>query len=741
MPLPQIIEPQRDFSAGETDSDMKVRDDLPVMRAAARQMPDWRILNSGQIEQRPGRKALFAQTGRVDEIEVSPGVIYRLCFGTDGSLTIRDSSGASVETSAGHAWTTNVDQIVWTQVKVSPTQTDAVICFPSMRTLVASYNGASWSIGNFSFSNGADGIRGAAFYRLVQPGATMGPSGAGDAGISITILTSAAVFKTDGSHVGVLFRFANSRMQITAVTDAQTATATLLETMNPTQRLTIAARTGATVAPKFLIGQEVTGSITGVSAIVVGVDYGAGTVDVQVLDGQGGFSTADVLVGPATSASISGIASIPPAACTIWDEEIISDARGWPESCFTDRGRLGFCNIPGLPDAIAWSATGLPYYFAIGSNATDAMVEILAGKPHIYHVGAWFDEIVFTSKGLWYIPIGSTNTALQPGSVEFRPITNEASSSIRPAFTTEGFLYVNAGLNTVKALFGTGAAYSTRPYLTTDVARYHKHLFAAQPKAITISTGDGQFPERYVYVLNADNTLVVGRYEPGKEWLGWLPWKGEGVYSWVSALYGTVLVTVAYGGQSVTEKLDDTVYLDCAQAISGANTAPWLAVGSVNVMDGVRDLGSHLINASGAIVPNYPGEDLSSPTIVAGFAYSPLVEPFAPNVGAGADQKQRTRRRRVARVNVSVQNSTGFFFARLYSGPVGASLPASGAVLGGRRVPAYNQGDDQSQAPPLREQKYAFRGPVGHSYDPRYAIIKDTPGPLRIGEISSEVST
>ena len=41
--------------------------------------------------------------------------------------------------------------------------------------------------------------------------------------------------------------------------------------------------------------------------------------------------------------------------------------------------------------------------------------------------------------------------------------------------------------------------------------------------------------------------------------------------------------------------------------------------------------------------------------------------------------------------------------------------------------------------PPLRETVEEWR-PSGYSYDPRTAVIKDTPGPLTIAEIGMEIS-
>jgi hypothetical protein len=60
-------------------------------------------------------------------------------------------------------------------------------------------------------------------------------------------------------------------------------------------------------------------------------------------------------------------------------------------------------------------------------------------------------------------------------------------------------------------------------------------------------------------------------------------------------------------------------------------------------------------------------------------------------------------------------------------------------VLGTRRIPAYFIGDDATQPAPLREDTYSIR-PRGRSYDPRNALMKDTPGPLTVLEYGIEVT-
>ena len=90
-----------------------------------------------------------------------------------------------------------------------------------------------------------------------------------------------------------------------------------------------------------------------------------------------------------------------------------------------------------------------------------------------------------------------------------------------------------------------------------------------------------------------------------------------------------------------------------------------------------------------------------------------------------------------------VSNSSGFDMARLFSGPItpttAADSLALGTVMNRCRIPAWNIGDNVEVAPPLREQAYRCR-PLGRSYDPRVAVIKQTPGPLTVHEIGLEAS-
>jgi hypothetical protein len=153
-----------------------------------------------------------------------------------------------------------------------------------------------------------------------------------------------------------------------------------------------------------------------------------------------------------------------------------------------------------------------------------------------------------------------------------------------------------------------------------------------------------------------------------------------------------------------------------------------------------RNMGTYQVDANGFIVPQFNGgEDLTRLSLVAGQQWKMITEPFAPNVQPGADVGQRTKMRQIALLTVEVINSSGFLLAMLFSGKQSPTTPALGTVINDRRVPAYNTDEDATLPPILRETTETWP-PPGSSYNPRVAIIKDTPGPLLIAEIGMEIS-
>jgi hypothetical protein len=549
--------------------------------------------------------------------------------------------------------------------------------------------------------------------------------------------------------IGSTILYLNSQVLITAVTDSTHATASIVQTLPESDFFTISNGIGS-----YAVGDIVL-NLSGVGAEVNSVDLVGNILHINYLSSGGRFINGDSVGGPNGHCAVTLLSSEPIQPTGIWSEEVMSNFNGWPASCFFDQGRLGFCNFPSVPRGIAWSFIGIPTNFFVGATPAAAMFELPGGASQVLYVlgGAEGNEFVFCDNAVYYIPISVTNPLI-PGSVAFNLLSDDGCAQVQPRPTQDLLIYVNAGGNSMKAIVATGAY--QRPFNTVALNEFHGHLIN-NVVAIAAPRADATFQERYIYVLNGDNSLAVGKYttELGqiKGIVGWVPFSGAGTLAWIAALQADMFFSTSYapngiGAVSVVEVLDDTQYLDCAIPVQsvpvpfvtgGKGPLFAFAGGSVTLMDQVtRMMGTYFIDANGNIIPqNNGGENLAAASLVAGQPWTGILEPFVPDAQPGQAVGQRMFKRRVSRMAAAVGNSTGFLMARLFSGPLTRTSPALGTIMNTYRVTAWNQDDDATKPPPLRETTERWR-PIGRSFDPRVAIIKDTPGSLLVEEIGLE---
>lgn len=744
--IPKITGAQRDFSAGELDVSMKRADDNPVMKAGARQMSNWRIKNSKTVTNRPGRTALFLANGRIEEIRMSPTATFFIAFG-NGTIKVFNSAGAQVFTQGAMPW----GPTTWQKVVWDIYQNSIYITFPGNVPQILSWDGAAtWTVGNYAEAV-SGGQKRTAFYRISAKGITISMSAYTGA---VTVTASAAVFVA--GMVGTRIRVLNVQILLTGFTSSTVMSGTIQQTSLPLSYVITGTITGY-----FTQGDIIIAATNGLQAEVFS-QTSATTVTVNYLIPGAVYAGTGNFVGPTGTIAPTGApaSTAAPTPTLIWDEEVTNAYRGYAASCFVDQGRLGFCNFASVPGLIVWSAFGVfndLYTDANNAGPDNAIVEIVPSKSQVLFVmaGAESSEFVFCDNGVYYIPISVTNP-LKPGSVAFNLINRDGcAANVQPRPVQAAILWINAGLTSVMAITAPGAY--NRPYEARNISELHSHLFNS-PVAIAVPSTTSQFEERYAYVLNADGTVAVGKYEiesgQVKGIIGWLPWSGVGTVRWLAALSSDVIFSSAYAPNgiasvAVVEKLDATQYLDAAMSVNAAPAAfapgggqgPlwWLAGGTVDLMDqSTRMMGTYTIDGSGNIIPqNNAGENLLAATLVAGQAWTAILEPFVPDAPPGQSMRQRMKKRRVSQMVAYLVNSSGAMLARLFSGPITRTSPALGAIMNTRRIATWNQDDDPTLAPPLREEAQRWR-PLGRSFDPRVAVIKDTPGPLEIPEIGIE---
>ena len=732
---------QRDFSAGEIFSGAERRSDLPFVRAGARTQVNWRIESNGSLVPRSGRRALFQTSGKRSEyFRMTPSAEFILSF-SDGALTIFDAkTGVQVagNVNAAYLWAAaTIDNIIWTQAIY-----DVVIAFPGMQPQIARYDQAAgtWSFLPYNFRTSATVVY-EPFYRRSVLGASMTPSAVSGA----IILTCSSNFFTPGKS-GQRLSILGQQVTITGYLSPTQANATIA------YNLPVSISIAVDDITPFQAGQVVSTKNNGIKMEVFSVTAGfvkgtlMGQLTLPTLTWTGEF-----LISPLGSSTVTAATTptvIASGATVQWLEEFMNATAGWPQSCFYDKNRLGFCDFPQAPEGILWSAIGAPDTCwidsaaaatnpAAGADPSAAILEFIPQKPRVRHVVGWGDEFIFTEAGIFQLPI-SGNNPLKPGSAEFRQFSNDGCSIIRPVLTQDSIVYVNAGTSRVSMVKATGTY--TRPYVSEDLSDLHKHLFTSDtpslapgmaPRMLTIAYGDGAHPERYVYVVNKNGSVITGKFTADKQLVGWAPQASAALVSWVSAGGKAVYFSSGYPATAkfIIETEYDGANLDGFIAWNGipAGLNPaaglaslwWLGGLTVTLIDGDLDMGDRQVDANGNLVQQN-GDILTSATLFIGVTFTSTFEPILHHADLGQDLGQGQTLRKIKQISATVEHTAPFSIDdRVFT------------------VNTFNV--DGSVAPALKKATYRAR-PPGRVIDPSVKLIKSRPGIFRLKEIIAGVT-
>jgi len=705
MSIPAYLNPQRDFSAGELDDVAVRRDDTDIMKAGSKRLRNYETMLAGGFRRRPGM-GVQHYADSVFRIEPYTGHVFDCEFKT---LEFRARNSLGVVQSVVTTWTAGqVAGLRWALY-----DNNLVVVENTMRPKVLSYDKATglWSFRDFAFESGLNGMLRQPFYRFAAKGVTMAPAdepsgGSGTATFSSPIL--------DAGQIGVEFKWVGRRTRMTAFLSATTGTFLNLEELPPSQRCTMLNVNG------YRVGDVVEGTTGGSIGQIVAINTGTPSLDIVITEKYAGFVTTEKIVSSQASAAVNGAPATPaPFATTIWDEAFMSDFRGWPGAVSVDRQRLIFCDFAQLPGAFLESAVGSFEDFEIEADASSAIFELVPQRERVRHVAGGADQFVFTEKSIYYIPISASNP-LAPGSIEFRAIGTGGSSGVEPVATQASLVYMSADSKRVMAIRQTGQ--QAQPYVLDHLSRYHSQLIV-NPIDIAISYGQSVDSNDTLHIVNSDGTMVIGRYDPASDWVGFVPWSTDGMITGATALGQDVLYAVTraigIGTLNTVELLNYDLTLDgvmiTAVKEGDATLIPFAGATMHRMIDGVYK-GTVLIKADGTVDGN-TGAGVTQ----FGFAFTPEFQPFVPNFDKGESSKQRLRRRKIKRYAITVRNAGPF-------------------RVGNRDFAGYQIGDNLGLAPPLRNTTYTGRM-QGRDYDPTFPLTQAVPYSLQVLEVGMEVTS
>jgi hypothetical protein len=726
---------QRDFSAGQLNDTALRSDDTQLQRAGCRTARNVRILSSRGLKRRPGRRAIAVTTGICEVVRPRAGADWYMMFEPGRCRFLRFDFSSTISFT-GMPWTlADIENLRWVEDGGT-----VIVGAAGFRPRVFTYSEStgSWEQSVFAFALDPNGSRRCPFYNFrLGTGFTLLPSAR--TGL-VNVLFSGPVLLP--GHVGVRFRYADRQLEIVSVTSSTTGTANVIEELPPTYDVTVDQTNG------LQVGDVIEGLTSGTKGQVASL-VSATVFRVLVTKNWQGFSASEFIIGPRSRMTFTSQATAPMAATTLWDEELMSDLRGWPGAVSKDQRRIVFCKFPQAGPAIVWSSTGTLNDFKVGAQKEDAIFEFVPENCTVLDVIGGADEFVFTTRGTYYIPISTANPLIA-GSVEFRSISDDACSDIKPRQTTDGLVFVNASKTRVFGLIGTGQ--SARPYIIEDLTENSTDLLRT-PSTMAVTSSDVAAPERYVYCANADGTLAVARYQrqqQGRGWVGWVPWDGIGQVKWIASDGPFVVATVEYtranGAKTrLVEVFDDNELLDGSRALlslsarvtlnlsSGvvfkfSDGLPFELVGQYYLIDFAGlpvsceqngwYRGDFIVNANGSLPSDVPLT--GDAEFNAGFNFTVEVEPFLQHGEPGQSVKQRMRKRRIKHL--------------------GATFLRTQAVkIDGRLVPFYRAGENEEVAPVVRSETYRARK-LGRDFDPRWSIRQELPGAFTLVELTTDIT-
>lgn len=209
------------FTAGEVSTRLLGRADLTAYENGARRLRNVFIHPTGGVTRRAGLSYIDAArgAGRLIAFEFNTEQVYLLVF-TDLKIDIyRD--GANIAT-IDAPWTeARIGQIVWTQ-----SADTLLVCHPEVPPRkITRTDETSWTVTPWSFFQSNDSIK-QPYHKFADDDVTLASSGTSG---TVTLTASQDVFVTD--HIGARFRLALKEVEITGVTSATQATASVKQTL------------------------------------------------------------------------------------------------------------------------------------------------------------------------------------------------------------------------------------------------------------------------------------------------------------------------------------------------------------------------------------------------------------------------------------------------------------------------------------------------------------------------------
>lgn len=564
---------QGSFLRGELDPKMVSRTDLQAYGTGLKKARNVIPINQGGIERRAGTtyRADLGAESRLESFVFSAGQEYILAF-QNTVLKIYSTNGTLLQTVTSCAWATA--QLF--ELDVTQTGDTMIVVHSSFAPQVIKRTGATtFTVSAFAFEVATNGEKVfQPYFKFADSSITLDINNTSKGATGVTCTTSADYWTS--TYVGKRIRYHGAELLITGFTSATVVTATLQADVSieldedpfktaqgsGVVEVTMVEHGFATGASVTLSGAEDIFDTDGNGLATANIN---GTFSITVKDNNhftftaGSSDTAtESLDGGGVNVKISGH---PPTKS--WDEQVVCDVNGFPQTvCFHEQ-RLYFGGTSGLPDGIQGSKIGNFFNFDVGEAQDDESIQIQIASDQINeirHLVSGKNLQILTSTGEFYLrpPVSQPVTPTDIRIVNQSTFGTQLKAKPRQ-FDNATVFVQNNGKTIREYLFSESA----EEYSSHSISLLSSHIIDT-PVDTAKLTSVPERTEQFYFLVNTDGTMAIFLSQRNEKIAGWMQWNTDGNFTSICAtttdLYAATTRTINSATVYTLEQFADQAF-------------------------------------------------------------------------------------------------------------------------------------------------------------------------------------
>jgi len=214
------------------------------------------------------------------------------------------------------------------------------------------------------------------------------------------------------------------------------------------------------------------------------------------------------------------------SATAVWDEQTMSDHRGYPQAITFHGNRLWLGGLYSRPAAVLASTISEYTNFALADAEADKAIDLdISGDQvnEVRHMLSAKDLQIFTDGGEYYAPTAADNT-ITPANITIQKQTPYGISRTAPKMFDQAAGFVQKNGKTIREFIYSDIEDG---YKSTSVSILAQHLID-NPKEIAILKGNTTRPEQYAFFLSNGiahpGKLSVFHSVRDEKIAGWVQW-------------------------------------------------------------------------------------------------------------------------------------------------------------------------------------------------------------------------